>query len=216
MGAFARIVIFANGLVPDPDRVRPLLRADDMIVCADGGTRLALALDRVPQLLIGDLDSIAGADHARIESLDIPIRQYPQVKDQTDLELAVADACERNPPAILIIGALGGRLDHTLANISLLLDDRLSGIDCRIDDGIEEVTVCRDHLVITGRPGDLVSLLPWGAPAQAVRTEGLRWPLRAETLYPDHTRGVSNEMIADTAIVQVETGPLLVVHTRRS
>ncbi len=211
-----RIVIFANGLVPDPDRVRPLLRSDDMVVCADGGTRLALALDRQPDVVIGDLDSIAGVDRARIESMGVPVRQYPQDKDQTDLELALAYALEQETTAILVIGALGGRLDHTLANLSLLLDDRLASLDCRIDDGVEEVTLCRNHLVISGQPGDLISLLPWGVPAHAVRTEGLRWRLEGETLFPDRARGVSNEMITSTAGVEVETGALLVVHTRTS
>lgn len=212
----SRIVIFANGLVPDPDRVRPLLKPGDTIVCADGGTRLALALGRVPHVVIGDLDSIAGADRATIESSGIPVRQYPHDKDQTDLELALTFSLERAPSAILIIGALGGRLDHTLANLSLLSDGRLRGIDCLIDDGVEQVAVCRDHLVIEGRPGDLVSLLPWGVPATGVRTAGLRWQLSSEVLYPDHARGVSNEMIASNAAVDIDSGLLLIVHSRVS
>ncbi len=216
MNGLSRTVIFANGLVPDPDKVGSLLGPDDVVLCADGGTRLALRLGRMPDIVIGDLDSIAGADRARLEAAGTQFEQFPQDKDQTDLELAVQYALEREPAAILIIGARGGRLDHTLANLSLLLHNRLQSIDCRMDDGVEEVAICRARYVIEGRVGDLVSLLPWGLPVPGVRTTGLRWQLSSETLYPDRTRGVSNEMVASIAEVEIQSGTLLVVHTRRS
>lgn len=211
-----RLVIFANGLVPDPDRIRALLREKDVLVCADGGTRLALVLDVLPEVVIGDLDSIAGADRARIESAGIPLREYPHDKDETDLELAVQYALERKPAGILIVGALGGRLDHTVANIAMLSDSRLEGIDCRLDDGVEEVMLCRGQARIDGRADDLVSLIPWGNPVTGVRTQGLRWPLVGETLYSHKTRGVSNEMLGEAAEVSIAGGLLLIIHTRRS
>ncbi len=212
----ARVVIFANGLVPDPDGIRALLREEDVVFCADGGTRLALVLDVMPQVVIGDLDSIAGADRARIESAGIPLREYPHDKDETDLELALQYALERKPEALLVVGALGGRLDHTVANMGMLSDSRLEGIDCRLDDGLEQVMLCRRHTRVDGRADDLVSLIPWGNPVTGVRTEGLRWPLNNETLYPHKTRGVSNEMLAETAEISIAGGLLLIIHTRRS
>jgi thiamine pyrophosphokinase len=211
-----RVVIFANGHVPDPDKLRPLLRADDVILCADGGTRLALALDLTPRLVIGDLDSLAGADLVRIEAARIPLHQLPQDKDETDLELAIQAALETQPAAILILGALGDRLDHTLGNISMLTHPRLRGIDCRVDDGVQEVMLCRDHTEVRGKPGDLVSLIPWGSPVTGARTNGLRWQLAGETLSPDRTRGISNEMLGDHAAIQIDPGLLFVVHSRMS
>lgn len=211
-----RFVIFANGLVPDPDKVRALLRSGDHIVCADGGTRLALALGLHPEILIGDLDSIVGADRRRVEQINVPIRTFSPDKDETDLELALDHALQGNPAAILIIGAVGGRLDHTLGNIALLSDSRLSGIDCRIDDGVEEVILCRTSAEVLGKAGDLVSLIPWGRLAMGVRTDGLRWKLVGDTLYPDRSRGISNELLAERAIIHMEPGMLIVVHSRRS
>lgn len=216
MEDLSRVVIFANGLVPDPDKLRLLFNADDFILCADGGTRLALALDLTPDLVIGDLDSIAGADLAHIEAARIPMRQFAQDKDETDLQLALQAALERKPAAILILGALGGRLDHTLGNISILTDPRLSGIDCRLDDGVEEATLCNTHAEVRGKPGDLVSLIPWGSAVTGARTEGLRWRLVGETLYSDKTRGISNEMLGERAAIDIERGLLLVIHSRRS
>ncbi|MGZ9234424.1 MAG: thiamine diphosphokinase, partial [Anaerolineales bacterium] len=86
----------------------------------------------------------------------------------------------------------------------------------RLDDGVEEVFICRDQAQVRGKSGDLVSLIPWQGVVTDVRTENLKWPLRNETLYPDKTRGISNEMLGETASVSIGSGLLLIVHRRRS
>ena len=143
------------------------------------------------------------------------IKPYAHDKDQTDLELALEHALALSPGAILIVGALGRRLDHTLGNLSLLTDPRLDRIDCRLDDGVEEACFCRGGCEIRGAPGDLVSLIPWGMPVTGVHTQGLRWPLVGGVLRPDKTLGISNEMLGESATVRLEAGPLLVVHRRQ-
>jgi thiamine pyrophosphokinase len=114
----------------------------------------------------------------------------------------------------LIIGALGGRLDQTLGNISLLSDSRLATLDCRLDDGVEEVFFCLDSSRVKGRRGDIVSLIPWNGAVKGISTNGLRWPLNNETLYPEKTRGISNEMLEAVAEVSIEVGSLLIIHRR--
>jgi thiamine pyrophosphokinase len=111
---------------------------------------------------------------------------------------------------------LGNRLDQTLGNIALLSDPRLAELNVRFDDGLEEAVFCRERSKIFGKAGDLVSLIPWGSPVRGVHTEGLKWPLKKETLYPEKTRGISNEFLADSAIVSLESGSLLLVHRRVS
>jgi thiamine pyrophosphokinase len=210
-----RIVIFANGELPDINRTLTILKDDDYIICADGGTRHVSALDLKPDLVIGDLDS---ADRFLLEKLrkeGVDIELFPRDKDETDLELAINHAIGLAPPAIMIMAALGGRLDQTLANIALLSDERLSGVDIRLDDGVQEILFCRDRVQIQGRSGDILSLLPWGALVQGVRTQGLRWALAGETLYPERTRGISNEMLSDTASIEIGSGLLMVVHQRK-
>ena len=147
-----------------------------------------------PDLVVGDLDSLAADDRAWLASQGVPVIQYPHDKDETDLELAIQHGIEKAPHSIVIIGALGARLDHTLGNIALLADERLKGHSAIIDDGVEQVLLCRGRTEIQGAPGDLVSLLPWGTPAIGVRTSGLKWPLQGDTLLPEKSRGVSNEM----------------------
>jgi thiamine pyrophosphokinase len=148
--------------------------------------------------------------------------QYPAEKDQTDLELALDYAIQQGFREILIIGALGGRLDQTLGNLSLLTNPRLStprhgsgqAFDIRLDDGVEEAFFVRSRSEVHGRPGDTVSLAPWGAAAEGVTTEGLKWPLRGETLYSHKTRGISNTLLGEIATISLKSGLLLVVHCR--
>jgi len=212
----SRVVIFANGVLPDPEKLRALLGPHDIFLCANGGTRHALALGIAPAVVIGDLDSLADADRAKLSSAHTRLMQHSHDKDETDLELALVHALSLKPSAILIACGLGRRLDQTLGNIALLADTRLRQIDCRLDDGVEEAFFCWESSEITGTSGDLVSLLPWGKEVTGVRTHGLRWPLDGESLHPERTRGISNEMLAASATVSIQEGLLLVIHRRRS
>jgi thiamine pyrophosphokinase len=217
-----RIIIFANGELPDLDKARRLLRADDTILCADGGTRHALALHVQPNLVIGDMDSAEKTQLQKLQKDGVEVELFPRDKNETDLELALDRAIERKPEQILIVAALGGRLDQTLANITLLADPRLSTLrqgsgqafDVRLDDGVEEVLLCRDQVQVQGRSGDLISLIPWQGAVSDIQTKNLKWPLTHETLYPDKTRGISNEMLGDSASISIGSGLLLVVHRR--
>ncbi len=211
----SRVIIFANGWLPDLESARRLIGDGDVICAADGGTRHALALGLLPSVVIGDLDSLRPDDRQRLDAGGVEIRPFPRDKDQTDLELALAYALEIPNDGILIIGGLGGRLDQTLGNLSLLGDPRLSNRAIRLDDGVEEVFFVRTHADIHGEPGDIVSLIPWGGAAQGVSTQGLRWPLIDETLLPERTRGISNQLVSNTASVSLQSGLLLVIHSRQ-
>ena len=208
----SRIIIVANGNLPNLEKARQLIRPDDFILCADGGTRHALALGITPNVVIGDLDSITGEERRKIENLGVEIIQHPTDKNETDLELAIDHALKLNPSQIFIVAALGGRMDQTLANIALLSNSSLVTHNLRITDGIEELFFCHDQAKIEGRSGDIVSLIPWQGEVTGVFTENLRWHLDHETLYPDKTRGISNEMTSDTATVSITSGLLLITH----
>jgi len=211
-----RIVIFANGELPDINKARNILKDDDYVICADGGTRHASALDLKPDLVIGDMDSTEKGRLQKLQADGVSIELFPQDKNETDLELAIDHAIELNSKAIVVIAALGGRLDQTLANIALLSNDHLASFNIRIDDGMEEIFFCRDQAEIKGRSGDIVSLIPWSGAVNGVQTENLKWKLKDETLHPEKTRGISNEMTADLAKIKISSGLLLIVHTRKS
>jgi len=217
-----RIIIFANGELPDLDAARTLLQAGDYLIAADGGANHLLKMGILPEIVIGDLDSVDEDTLFQLTSAEVNIEQYSEDKDETDIELALGYAVEMRPSAILIVGGLGGRLDQTLANLSILTDPMLPKIDIRLDDGLEEVFFCRasaekgGQVEVQGRSGDTLSLIPWHGPVEGVSTEGLQWPLYGETLFPDKSRGISNVMLSESASVKIENGLLLVVHRRKS
>jgi thiamine pyrophosphokinase len=159
------------------------------------------------------MDSVSASKLDEAESTGTQILRLPKEKDETDLELAIRYALEKQATEIIVIGAQGGRLDQTLGNISLLASVP-AGVDIRLDDGHEEVMLVDHLLVITGKLGDVVSLIPWGTPVTGIRTEGLRYPLHGETLLPHKSRGISNEMMDLKASVNFSEGKLIVVHTR--
>ncbi len=204
-----RILIFANGELPNLEAARHLLQEDDFIICADGGTRHALALGLTPNIIIGDMDSVPAGFQP---SMQTQILQFSPDKNETDLELAITHATALAPQQIMIVAALGGRLDQTLGNISLLASHPASLM--ALDDGVEEVFFCNEQVQIKGRSGDLVSLIPWGGDVTGVVTENLKWPLVDEFLFSNKTRGISNEMSDEEASVKIASGSLLVVHRR--
>jgi thiamine pyrophosphokinase len=210
-----RAVIFANGRLTNPEKIRALISPGDFLICADGGSRHAKKLGLVPAVLIGDLDSTPVSEVRRLESLGVEAIRFPKEKDETDLELALDFAVKKGYKKILVLAPFGGRLDQTLGNINLLLREDLKDIEIRMDDGKDEVFLIRSQVQVHGRLGDTLSLLPLGGKVEGVTTDGLQYPLRDETLYPDQTRGISNRMIAMKAEIHVMQGVLLSIHTRQ-
>jgi thiamine pyrophosphokinase len=211
-----RVLIFANGRLPDLNSARSLFHSDDHIIGADGGTRHALNLGLTPNVVVGDLDSLTKDEIKHIKARDIQIILYPRDKNETDLELALDHALELKPDQIVLVGALGERLDQTLANIALISGAQFVDVDIRLDDGVEEAFFCRDRVEVHGRSGDIISLIPWQGAVEGVQTEGLRWPLRHEKLYSEKSRGISNEMMNETAQIQISSGLLLIIHRFQS
>ncbi|MFZ3071258.1 MAG: thiamine diphosphokinase [Anaerolineaceae bacterium] len=209
----ARAVLFANGQAEDPTLLR--LEPGDFLVAVDGGLHHLRILGLNPQMLVGDLDSVTAREVEDCAANGVEILHYPPAKDQTDLELALDQAIARGYRRILIAFALGGRLDHTLANLALLSRPDLTECEVRLDDGLSEVLLLRDEIVLITAFGERVSLLPWGGPAEGVRTKGLAYPLRDETLLPYQTRGVSNLATGESCSISLQKGALLVIHQRK-
>lgn len=211
-----RAVIVANGEMPQAGLILPFLRPDDVYIAVDGGLRHLLNLYKIPQLLIGDLDSISPAELHGIEAQGIEVRRFKVDKDETDLELALLTTVEKGFDELLLIAVLGGRLDQTLANLFLLSLPELAKIKVTIENGTEEIFLIRDTAEIHGKAGDVISLLPINGEVVGVETRDLKYPLRYETLLPQKTRGISNVMLTEQAGVSIQSGCLLCIHTRNN
>jgi thiamine pyrophosphokinase len=207
-----RAVIVANGPMPEPPYPEVRVGDDDLVICADGGAGNALAMGFQPQVVIGDLDSMEAGLREHLEKEGCRFVEHPARKDETDSELAIRYALAEGATEVVVLAALGGRLDHTLANVMLLTVPELGNVGARLVDGNQEVLLIRDEITIKGRPGDVVSLLPISAHAEGIRTEGLEYPLHDGTLRLGAARGVSNLLVAPRARISVKHGLLLLVH----
>jgi thiamine pyrophosphokinase len=212
----SRALIFANGELRDSGAARAIVEPEDVIIAADGGARHALELGVIPNAIIGDFDSLSEAEVRVFSDMGVHLLRFPTSKDETDLELALAHAVRAGHRPIVVIGAYGGRLDQAIGNISLLSNPEFIDSDVRIDDGITEAFFITAKGSIHGKAGDTVSLIPWGNSAEGVSTDGLVYPLNKETLLPYRTRGISNQMLAETARVSLKRGLLLCVHIRKN
>ena len=211
-----RAVIFANGELRSVDIVRKQIQSHDFIIAADGGQRHLQTLGLRPDLLIGDLDSLSQQEIDGIQSSKVEVMRFACQKDETDLELAIHAVIQRGFQDLLIIAALGGRLDQTLGNLSLLLRPELTDCQVRLDDGCEEVWLVRSSLTIYGRAGERLSLLALGVAARGIQTEGLQYSLHGETLEAHQTRGISNVMTSSVARISLSSGPLICIHARKN
>lgn len=210
-----RAVIFVNGDLPDPAAALKLIQEDDYLVAADGGLRHVLALGLTPHLLIGDLDSASPEDVATLQSRGVTIQQFPPAKDETDIQLALQTVLENGYQHVILMAALGGRMDHALGNLFLLTNPAFRDVDVRLDDGRIEAFVIWRVAEVQGKVDDLISLLPVEAEASGVITEGLAYPLLGETLWRHQGRGISNSMLCETAKITVADGMLFCVHSRQ-
>ena len=210
-----RAVIFANGDASDPDIVRHWVAQADLIIAADGGTRHALSAGVLPQVVIGDLDSLADADREQLDRSGVQPIVYPTHKDHTDLELAVRYARGQQATEIIIFGALGGRWDQSLANVMLLAAPELAQVPVRLVDHALSIQVIRDRAEITGRVGDTLSLIALSGDAHGVTIEGCEYPLHEAALPLGATLGISNVFAQPAAKITVRQGLILALHTGR-
>lgn len=206
-----RAVIFVNGEVDNYQILARWLREDDFRIAADGGARHLEALDLAPHVIVGDMDSIDEPLLTRLQLRGASIEEHPAAKDATDLELAIARAVRDGAAEILLLGAVGGRLDQTLANL-LILARQAGSVPVAIAEGDQLARVLRgpQTLNLTGPAGAYVSAVPLSEEVTGVTYRGLEYPLHNATLSLGSTRGVSNTLASSPAQITIETGILLV------
>lgn len=203
-------VIVLGGDAPGRKVLESCVGAADFSIAADRGLEAFDAAGLSPDLLIGDMDSVNPAVLARYEGR-LEQTRLNCAKDDTDGEAALHLAAQHGAKQVTFLGALGGRLDHALANLMLLNRAHRLGISARILD--EQVCICRvdGESLLCGAKGDTVSLLPLGE-AHGVTLDGFVYPLENGTLTSDSSLGVSNVVSSDRASVKVKSGDLLLFH----
>jgi thiamine pyrophosphokinase len=208
-----RVLILANGEPPSERLIREVAGTCDLILATDGAANTADALGIAPDLITGDFDSIQ-MDEARTA---FPMAAFLHTPDQdrADLEKAIEAVRSMGATEMVIIGAGGGRADHSLAAVSLLIRYHRE-VDICLRDERSTVRVLsaptgqsHRHTLAT-RPGDTVSLLSLDETVY-VSIEGVQWPLRG-FLLPIGTQGVSNVALGESVNIEVSGGRAIICH----
>ena len=209
-------MIFSGGACREPEFYREYLSQGDLVIAADGGGGILFALGVVPHVLIGDMDSIGDEQLRNFEDQGVEVITMPQEKDYTDTELAFNLALEREADEILIFGAMGGRIDHALANLSLLILGDDKGVITRIVDEDQELTLltCGGKNRIPGRVGETISLVSLSYETTGIDTKDLKYPLDNGTLSFLSPNGVSNVIAGLDPEVSYREGRLLLARVR--
>jgi thiamine pyrophosphokinase len=207
-------IIFANGDL-HPSEMDLEFNKDDFLIAADGGSRHCTRLGIIPNLLIGDMDSTNPDLVLAWQGMGVEVIRHPEDKDQTDLELALMHAQSMGVSKILVYGAIGGRLDMTLGNLTLLAHPSVD-LSVKLVYGTEIFRLLHegDLLTFPGSIGDTVSLIAIGSKSCQVTAKGLEYPLERSKLGFGTTRGISNRMINNQATIHLEKGSLAVIHNR--
>lgn len=207
-------LIVLGGDAPETTLLRQCAGEADLVIAADRGLTAFDTAGIEPDLLIGDMDSVDRDLLSRYED-HLPQRRLSCIKDDTDGVDALDVAIERGADAITFLGALGGRLDHALANLMLLVRAARRGVSAQILSETVRIVRVNGECTIEDAVGDTVSVLPLGS-AQGVTLRGFYYPLEDHTLTSEHPLGVSNVVTDRRAQVRVKQGDLILFHHRCS
>lgn len=207
---FSRALILAGGELDPRGGQEGLFTGEwGAVIAVDRGAAHAAALGLVPDLLIGDMDSIDPAVRASYRG--VPELVFPSAKEKSDTQLAVEWALEREATWIVIGGGLGGRFDHSLANAQLLALIHRRGASGVVTDGRQAVYLLVDRLTVTGPKGYALSVLPLEEGCRGLTERGLRWELNDFTPVLGDTRTLSNELTGEPAELTLKEGAAFVI-----
>ena len=187
---------------------REIGELSDIIICADGGLNLAVSVGMTPNIVIGDMDSV---DDEVLSSVNSEIIRYPKEKDYTDGFLALKKAMDIGCDEIIISNAISSAMDHSLANIQMLLSakDRKAMIS---EPDVDIYALDSSELILKGNAGEMVSILPLSEKAEEICIEGMKYGIKDGEFSIDGRNGISNEMTGKEARISVKKGFLVIFH----
>lgn len=188
---------------------------DAVVYAVDGGLAVADEIGLVPEYLVGDFDTADEALVARYEGRCVTLRHKPE-KDATDTELAIDEAIEQGADRIILLGATGSRMDHTMANIHMLYHILQCGKQAEILNENNRITLHKNSFVCKKDElfGTYVSFLPFFGEVTGVTLKGFKYPLSGKTLTAGSSLGISNEGVEEIMEVSFLSGYLLMIEAR--
>ncbi|OON96546.1 MAG: thiamine diphosphokinase [Epulopiscium sp. Nele67-Bin005] len=209
-----KVAILTNGSYGNYEFCNDIC-TNDYIICADNGIKHAKLLGITPNILIGDFDSANQEDfNYFVHQKNIEVVKLPSEKDETDTELALQYAIEHGATNITIYGGLGHRFDHSLANVHLLYQALTAKVECCLKNEFNTIYLINKEICISGKIGQLISLLPFTENVLGVYTKGLAYSLENGQFTLGKPYGISNYMTENLAQIKIDSGLLLVMKTK--
>lgn len=205
-----KALLILNGKRVNKDILLKYKNQSDFILAADGAADYCLKLNILPNLVIGDLDSISKNSLTTLEEMKVPLNRFPVKKDKTDSQLSLEYLIDMGATEITIIGATGNRMDHTLANILLLKRIKDSGVKGKIVDENNTIYLVYDKLTLDKSNGYFVSIIPIVQEGIRISLRGFEYELDNEKIDFGSTRGISNVIKNSKGYIKVHDGVCLV------
>ncbi|WP_066648018.1 thiamine diphosphokinase [Christensenella timonensis] len=203
-------VLVAAGEKPPKDFALGLLQSADLKIAVDGGLAVFEECGVIPDLMIGDMDSVDASLLQGYSFMQVPLYQASSEKDETDGMLALDEAIARGAKRIVLLGATGGRIDHLLSNLMLLRRAHEKDVKLVICDALQEIVIEKGGFEICGSVGQTVSILPVNEQACVHCFDGLYYPLDHLVLRNDEPRGVSNVLTKECAVLHSDDYVLVI------
>lgn len=205
------IGIVGNGNLGSRTFVTNALKNAKIVICTDGGADKLTLMKIIPDFIIGDMDSVSKTILQGLKKNSKTQVLFDPDQNATDMELAIRLANSMNPSEIIIIGAIGSRMDHTIANLYSLTQLR-RGIKAKIIDEHNEIELVRKKVSLQGKKGDIISVIPLG-PIRGLTYTGLKWNVKNWNKQSTWF-GICNVMTGSRATISLTKGKVLVMRTR--
>lgn len=209
-----KALIVAAGKIDDYNHLRKIVKEHDFILCADKGLDHLRKIQLLPDLVVGDLDSLSAEGIKLIEDKGIEVLKYPSRKDKSDSELALDFILERDFLEVSMIGVLGGRWDHTLSVISLLRKINKSGLIGRIIDETNSISYLAGKRRVKKTDKTFISIIPLSLQGIHLSLKGFSYDLDRDYIEFSSTKGISNEIVGEFADIELHEGEALLIESK--
>jgi len=209
-----KVLIVTGGERPEKGLLKERAFSSSMVIAADRGAQYCLKAGILPDMVVGDMDSLPAEVQNELISKQIEIRRFDCRKDMTDTQIAVDAAIEKGADEIEILAGIGSRFDHSLANVYLLFRAMKQGVKAKIVSGIHEIFLIEGKSMIMDEAGSIISFLPLERYAKGVTLKGFEYETDNIDMDMSFPVGVSNVICSDSAGVIISDGILIAIITR--
>ncbi len=207
-----KAIIVTGGNKPSKKLLNSYIKSGDLIIGADKGSEYLYDYEIMPNIILGDFDSISEEKLKKIEEKQVEIIKFPPEKDYTDTEIAIMEAMKRGADTIYLFGGLGTRADHSLGNIGLLLTTKNKGARLLIVDDHNKMYLADKNMSLNGSQGEIISFHALSNVVKGFEIRGAKYNLNSYDMHLLDPRAVCNEFIDTPINIKYESGELLIIH----